>query len=224
MEVAHEASDDHRKDVPWTLSRPVLNPRSPYGRLPVQAAAYQLAVSDYIHPGDRILDVGFGLGYGLRMMAHEAEELCGIEIDRRAVSRGVRFLRGIPAIRELQQYDGCTIPYQSAAFDVVTCIDVLEHVHDYVGLIRELLRTSKRVVLISTPNRRPEYTMPDGRPRNRWHLREWSFEELDTILRAVPHIDIEWNFLSGPWEGPCERTSTISSETLALTPALLMRR
>jgi len=74
-------------------------------------------------------------------------------------------------------------------------------------------------------NRRLEYTRPDGKPKNRWHLREWTFEELERILEALSDIGrIEWNFLNGAWEGPFECTSVPLPTTQALTPALFVHR
>lgn len=188
--------------------------------VPIQVAAYQLAGEKYIHSGDRILDVGFGLGYGLLIMADTAGELTGIDIDKKAVRHGDTLIKEEPKIKELQWYDGNTIPYGAGSFDVVTCIDVLEHVADYSGLIQEMLRVSNRIVLISTPNRRPENTMLDGRPKNYWHLREWSYEELSPILLEAHDIRVEWNFLNGPWDGPFKCESGFSLDTYALTPAL----
>jgi ubiquinone/menaquinone biosynthesis C-methylase UbiE len=193
--------------------------------VPVQVAAYQLAVRKYIQPEDRVLDVGFGLGYGLRIMAEKAKELRGIDIDRKAVSHGQRLVRDISEICELRHYDGRTIPYDSGSFDVVTCTDVIEHVPDYMNLIEEMIRVSSRVVMLPTPNRRPEYTRPDGRPKNPWHLREWSYEEFESILQKIPDVQVDWNFLDGPWEGPIECSPVFSEDTtLALTPALFIKR
>lgn len=189
--------------------------------VPVQVAAYELATKRYLMDGDKVCDVGFGLGYGLRIMAEKAGELAGIDIDRRAVARARSLMDKVPRITGVMRYDGQTIPYDAGSFDVVTCIDVIEHVPDYVGLIKEMVRVSRRVVLVSTPNRLPENTGTDGKPRNHWHLREWSFWELDDILKGIPGIRLEWNFLDGPWEGPFECASVPSKNTLALTPALI---
>jgi len=190
--------------------------------VPVQVAAYGLATKRYLLDGDRVCDVGFGLGYGLRIMAEKAGELVGIDIDRRAVARARSLMDKVPRITEVRRYDGHTIPYDAGSFDVVTCIDVIEHVPDYMMLIREMVRVSRRIVFLSTPNRVPENTGPDGKPRNHWHLREWSYEELDHILRGVPGIRLEWNFLDGPWEGPFKCAPAASGKTLALTPALIL--
>ena len=191
-------------------------------KVPVQVAAYSLVKDDYIRQGDRVLDVGFGLGYGLQIMAERAGDLTGIEVDRRAVVKGQDLLLENPKILELRHYDGYVIPYKDNNFDVVTCIDVIEHVPDYKNLINEMLRVSKRSVFISTPNRRPENTRPDGRPKNRWHLREWSYEEFNAVLGKISGIRVEWNFINGDWDGPFEIGSCLSEDTMTLSPILLL--
>jgi hypothetical protein len=89
-------------------------------------------------------------------------------------------------------------------------------------LLQEMIRVSNRVVFVSTPNRRPQYTRSNGRPKNVWHLREWSFQELNAILQRLPAVRVDWNYLNGPWNGPFEHSSAASPATMALTPALLL--
>jgi hypothetical protein len=113
------------------------------------------------------------------------------------------------------------IPFPDDEFDLVACIDVIEHVPGYLHLLREMVRVSRSVVLVSTPNRRPEYTLPNGRPRNPWHLREWSDDEFNAILEQIPGIRVEWHYLNGPWEGPFWISSELTTDTMTLTPALI---
>lgn len=188
--------------------------------VPVQMAAYRLATERYIKQGDSVLDVGFGLGYGLEIMAGKANRLSGIEVDRRSINR-VKEKPINPKITNLMLYDGYTIPFPERSFDVVTCIDVIEHVPDYMRLIINLCKTARRNVIISTPNKQLEYTNKDGRPKNFWHLREWSYEEFDEILKLVGE-EYEWNFLNGPWDGPFSVSHFINDDTMALTPAIIM--
>jgi 2-polyprenyl-3-methyl-5-hydroxy-6-metoxy-1,4-benzoquinol methylase len=190
--------------------------------VPVQVAAYRLAAGKYVRPGDHVLDVGFGLGYGLRILSEKADTVVGIEIDRKAVSRARRTLAGHGKTCELRQYDGKTIPYPANSFDVVTCVDVIEHVPDYAGMLAEMVRVSRRTVIVSTPSRRPEHTQANGRPRNLWHLREWSYTELADILNKIDGVRVDWNVLDGPWDGPFETSTAAGSETQALVPALLL--
>jgi ubiquinone/menaquinone biosynthesis C-methylase UbiE len=189
--------------------------------VPVQVAAYQLAIEKYIQPGDIILDVGIGLGYGLTQMSAKASQARGIDIDQRAVIQAQALVILNGKIKEIQVYDGVHIPYDDQTFDVVTCIDVIEHVADYFGLLLEMTRVTRRVAIVSTPNRRPEHTLPNGRPGNQWHLREWSFEEFNEILSRIPGSQVDWNFISGPLSGPFQINSDLQVDTQALTPALI---
>jgi ubiquinone/menaquinone biosynthesis C-methylase UbiE len=188
--------------------------------VPVQVAAYRFAAENYVQEGDAVLDVGFGLGYGLGIMAKRAGSLSGIEIDRKAIARLKRSPID-PRILAIKHFDGYSLPFPERSFDVVTCIDVIEHVADCVRLLRNLCKVARRNVIISTPNRRPENTAPDGKPKNPWHIREWSYEEFDQILRQLEKR-VEWNFLNGPWEGPFTVSQSIKDTTLALTPAIII--
>jgi hypothetical protein len=89
-------------------------------------------------------------------------------------------------------------------------------VEDYHRLLREMLRVSRLGVFISTPNRRPEFTNPDGTPKNHWHLREWTPEELQEILER--HGRVEWTCLDGPFEGPFQWRDRPGPDTLTLSP------
>lgn len=187
--------------------------------VPCQIEAYFLALNAYVEEGDQVLDVGFGLGYGLNLLAIKAKRICGVDVDPKVYQYCTDFVRGRnPRLDRLELYDGRRLPFPYAEFDVVTCVDVLEHVEDYDGFLDEMLRVCRKGVFISTPNRRPEYTNPDGTPRNRWHRREWSFDELDAILNR--HGPVEWHFLDGPFDGPFHTVNAITQDTLALSPFL----
>ncbi len=185
--------------------------------VPCQQEAYFLALNKYLREGDRVLDVGFGLGYGLTILSIKAGEVYGVDVDQKVLNYCQGSLVGKnPRLKNLSLYDGYTLTYPNTYFDVVTCVDVIEHVEDYDRLIRELLRVSRKGVFLSTPNRRPEYTNPDGTPKNYWHLREWSFEEFDAIIKK--HGAPEWNFINGQFDGPFIISNIVKEDTLALSP------
>jgi 2-polyprenyl-3-methyl-5-hydroxy-6-metoxy-1,4-benzoquinol methylase len=185
--------------------------------VPCQIEAYFLALNKYVDESATVLDVGFGLGYGLNILAIKAKEVSGVDVDQKVYDycQGTIVGRN-PRLVHLSLYDGYSLSFPDNYFDVVTCVDVIEHVEDYKKLIEEMLRVSKKGVFLSTPNRRPEYTNPDGTPKNYWHLREWSFEEFDEIIRKYGKID--WNFLNGPFEGPFTCSKTVQENTLTLSP------
>lgn len=187
--------------------------------VPCQQESYFLALQRYVHEGDRVLDVGFGLGYGMNILAIKARTVHGVDVDPKVYDYCTQTLIGRnPKIEKISLYDGYDLEYPDGYFDIVTCGDVIEHVEDYHRLIRELLRVSRRGIFLNTPNRRPEYTNEDGTPKNHWHLREWSFEEFDAIIRE--HGTPDWNFINGPFDGPFTLSKMLKDDTLALSPFL----
>jgi ubiquinone/menaquinone biosynthesis C-methylase UbiE len=185
--------------------------------VPVQIEAYFLALNNYVDENAKILDVGFGLGYGLNILAIKSREVNGVDVDIKVFDYCTNTIVGKnPRLKILKVYDGNDLPFPNETFDVVTCVDVIEHVDDYNHLINEMLRISRKGVFLSTPNRRPENTNKDGSPKNYWHLREWSFEEFDQIVRKFGHI--EWNFINGPYEGPFLVSDQKTEDTYALSP------
>ena len=185
--------------------------------VPCQIEAYFLALNKYVAESATVLDVGFGLGYGLNILAIKAKEVSGVDVDKKAYEycQGTIVDRN-PRLFHLSLYDGYSLNFPDNHFDVVTCVDVIEHVEDYDKLINEMLRVSIKGVFLSTPNRRPEYTNPDGTPKNHWHLREWSFGEFDEIIKK--HGKVDWNFLNGPFEGPFIHSKNVQEQTLTLSP------
>ncbi len=182
---------------------------------PCQIEVYFRALNNYVKEGDRVLDVGFGTGYGLVLLGNKATEVYGADVDKKAYDYCQRVLAGKhPKLKKLSLYDGYKLDYPDNYFDMITCVEVLEHVEDYHRFLDEVLRVSKRGVFLTTPNKRPEYTKADGTPKNYWHLREWTFAELDAITRK--HGEVEWNCVNGPFEGPFTITKTEQADTLDL--------
>ncbi len=185
--------------------------------VPCQIEAYFLALSKYIDESSKVLDVGFGLGYGLNILSIKASEVRGVDVDEKAYEYcKSTYLGKNPKLVEIKIYNGYDLDYPDNYFEIVTCIDVLEHVKDYDKLLKEMMRVAKKGIFISTPNRRPEYTNKDGTPKNYWHLREWDKAELESILKKYGKL--EWNFLNGPFDGPFTLSEHLKENTLTLSP------
>jgi ubiquinone/menaquinone biosynthesis C-methylase UbiE len=187
--------------------------------IPCQIEAYFLALNQYLGEKETALDVGFGLGYGLNILAIKASSVSGVDVDPKVLEYCRHTVIGHnPRLAHLGIYNGYSLSFPDNHFDLVTCVDVLEHVEDYHRFLKELMRVARKGVFISTPNRRPEYTNSDGTPKNYWHLREWSFKELDEIL--AKHGNVDWNFLNGRFEGPFTHSKQVEADTLTLSPFL----
>ncbi|MCX5641813.1 MAG: methyltransferase domain-containing protein [Candidatus Omnitrophica bacterium] len=189
--------------------------------IPGQVEDYIFCRDQYLNPADKVLDVGFGLGYGLNIMAAKVTGIVGLEVDDKALKRAVRVFGGHEKIQVLS-YDGKKIPFGDKSFDAVTCIEVLEHIEDYENLLLEMVRVARKLVFIATPNRRPEYTLRNGKPKNYWHLREWTEPELKIVFDGLRFTKVEWNFLNGPFEGPFFWTKTITPDTFSLVPVIIV--
>ncbi|MFN2579050.1 MAG: class I SAM-dependent methyltransferase [Pyrinomonadaceae bacterium] len=82
----------------------------------------------------RILDVGCGTGANLQMLAqHGACE--GVDISGDALE----FCRA-RGLSEVKQGAAESLPYEDASFDLVTALDVVEHLDDDVAGLKEMRR------------------------------------------------------------------------------------
>jgi len=92
-------------------------------------------LSSYTKPGDRVLDVGVGLGRVLAPLDHIDRYGIDISVDylKKARSEGIRV-----ALSKIED-----MPFVDECFDVVLVTDVLEHVFDLDFCTREILRVLK---------------------------------------------------------------------------------
>jgi SAM-dependent methyltransferase len=92
------------------------------------------AMSEMAPRADSILDVGCGDGMLLQEVARRlgARSIRGID---------VKLQPNLPF--EATQYDGRTMPFESASFDVVLISDVLHHAADAAATLGEALRVTR---------------------------------------------------------------------------------
>lgn len=91
-------------------------------------------------PGKAVLDLGCAGGFMAERLAQDRAQVWGIDPAAKAVeaARAHTVAGGLDI-----QYDvgvGEALPYEDAAFDVVVCVDVLEHVEDLGKVLREVAR------------------------------------------------------------------------------------
>ena len=94
----------------------------------------------------RVLDVGCGTGTMLRHLARYGV-VEGVDADEEAV----RFCRE-RGLEHVQRAD-VPLPFEEGAFDLITMLDVLEHVDDDTGMLADLHRVLRPggVLLITVP-------------------------------------------------------------------------
>jgi 2-polyprenyl-3-methyl-5-hydroxy-6-metoxy-1,4-benzoquinol methylase len=134
-----------------------------------------------------VLDIGSGRGAflwplldafpgltitALDILAHRVE---GIEAVR---AGGVSNLR-------VAQADVTALPYADASFDVVTMLEVLEHIPDSTRALDEVCRVANRFVILSVPSK------PDTNPE---HIHLFDAATLVRLLqeRGCPRVKVDY--------------------------------
>lgn len=138
------------------------------GRGPGQLAWYEYALR--FVAGKSVLDAGCGLGKGLAILGSRAAHITGQDLDERLATERV-------LIGPLAQ-----IP--SKSYDVVTSIDVVEHVEDDANFAMQLCRIARDGVFVTTPN----WTIT----RCEWpyHIREYTPRQLMSLFSAYGEVSL----------------------------------
>lgn len=102
--------------------------------------------SDHVKNGDKFLEVGCGSGLMCKALTQcVTVSYTGVDTSKemlraaRAAFPGVMFQEG----------DGYKLGFPDRSFDVVAAYNVLQHLPDIVGFIREMIRVSRRMVLFT---------------------------------------------------------------------------
>jgi 2-polyprenyl-3-methyl-5-hydroxy-6-metoxy-1,4-benzoquinol methylase len=154
----------------------------------------------------KIVDVGSGCGVGSNVLSQEADFVWGIDKN----VNSVRFAKECFTRVKNQIYYSSQVTFdvidimtdtrQFAYFDQVVAIEIIEHIDDYKEFLKALTRFDKKdkkgnVVTqdpteywISTPNRN-NAGISNNRPKNKYHVREWtSFEMYDILSEYFTNI------------------------------------
>lgn len=162
-----------------------------------QRYVYQLA-SQYIKNDDRVIDIGCGNGFTTSILRRFSDYVIGGDLDNRInpeynIDFRKLYVNNYGARNE---------------FDVVTSFDVIEHIADDYGYLKELIRIikPKGYIIIGTPNRnrlsnkitslfrKIKYPRNLGYHResggNIIHLREYTAEDLKKLASRFDNIQI----------------------------------
>lgn len=101
-----------------------------------------------IKPGERLLDVGCGIGYLSSLARSHGAEIVGIDMSHQALRHAREQVEGRFAVA-----GAGGLPFATGSFDKVIFADVIEHVPDDHQALAEIVRVAKQGarIVISTP-------------------------------------------------------------------------
>jgi len=91
--------------------------------------------------GSKVLDAGCGAGGTALSLAEEARFVAGLDIDARFAGTGTR-LQAEKAVKAagFVKGDGVRLPFADRSFDLVLSHEVIEHIYEGPGYLRDLSR------------------------------------------------------------------------------------
>src|SRR5579872_4398287 len=97
-----------------------------------------------------VLDVGCGEGFVLSSFKANkiGKKLEGVDYSEQAVRVGKK----LHPYLDLKKGNIYKLPYDDNSFDLVICIEVLEHLEYPDRALKELMRVSKKNLILSVPN------------------------------------------------------------------------
>jgi 2-polyprenyl-3-methyl-5-hydroxy-6-metoxy-1,4-benzoquinol methylase len=148
----------------------------------------------------KIVDIGCGCGVGSNIMSQEADFVWGIDKNEKSI----RFAQQCFERTRNQIYYSSQVSFdhidifedtrETMKFDLVVCIEIIEHINDYKTFLKTIINKFTRKdkngnydlinpteFFISTPNRNNQHIQKNT-PHNKYHVREWNAPEFYNVL------------------------------------------
>lgn len=139
---------------------------------------------------DSVLDVGCGEGFILNKLKSESigKYWQGIDYAKEAIEIG----RKIHPDLNLKQGSVYESGFNDNSFDLVICTEVLEHLEDTKKALKEVLRISKKYVLLSVPNE-PLFLLSNF---TQWgkdigHINHWTFWGFENFVKKNAGVNFK---------------------------------
>lgn len=139
--------------------------------------------------GLKVLDVGCGGGFSCEYIAARGSKVFGIDRSLTCINAAIAHAAGSGLAIDYQCGLAENLPYPENYFDVVLCVDVLEHITDPKQAITEIYRVLKPggVFCFDTINR----------TFKSWLIMIWLLEE---VLKEIPQGIHDWQKFIKPEE------------------------
>lgn len=127
-----------------------------------------------------VLDIGCGARQGPWIISNAARMVVASDMSHEAVSHASKIWAKSNICYMVT--DSRNLAFTSNSFDVVLCLEVIEHIDDHRACLLEARRLLKDggVCIISTPN--GAVTAPGGMLSNPDHVREFDLKQFKSVL------------------------------------------
>jgi glycosyltransferase involved in cell wall biosynthesis/SAM-dependent methyltransferase len=145
----------------------------------------------YVRGAD-VLEAGCGMGIGARLFRTAgARRVVGLDYNADALARGRQRTTDEAVVLRQWDLNETPLPLPDNAFDVVVCLEVLEHIHNHERLVAEFLRVLRPdgCLIISVPNKayEDEWVRYNGY-RNMYHVRVPDRLEFERLLSPFVNV------------------------------------
>jgi 2-polyprenyl-6-hydroxyphenyl methylase/3-demethylubiquinone-9 3-methyltransferase len=106
--------------------------------VPARFEAFDAIVGNW--DGKAVLDLGCGGGFMAEALARRRASVCGVDPSEAAIAAAQRHASASGLKVDYATGTGEAIPHADQTFDIVVCVDVLEHVTDVDRVIAEIDR------------------------------------------------------------------------------------
>jgi len=131
------------------------------------------------------LDIGCGDGVLVYRLSQLGYSVAGVDMSEEGIlhARNKLKMKGWnPILENTSVYD---LPFENESQDFITLVEVIEHLDNPVGALREISRVLKPggIFICTTPQRRPG--QPSDQVRDPYHVKEYIYTELLEELKTV---------------------------------------
>lgn len=130
-----------------------------------------------------VLDVGCGEGFTLNKLKEEGigKSWQGVDFEEEAIKIGKKVYPNL----QLKQGNIYDLEYKNSSFDLVVCTEVLEHLEEPEKGLREILRVSKKYVILSVPNEPLFYLFNYTQwGKDIGHINKWSKNKFVKFIKS----------------------------------------
>lgn len=158
-----------------------------YSALEAAIHLCRYSMAQQLCAGKRVLDISCGEGYGSSFMATRwgAAEVHGVDIAEDAIARAREAFADPRITFHCRPAEDLEQMFAAGSFDLVVCLETMEHVPDARALLTTLRKLLKPngALLLSCPN--DWWYYPEEGKGNPWHVRKFTHAEFLALTRET---------------------------------------